>query len=94
MTPYSLSAVGFMAITPNDSADLPEEIVAFTINVGGTVCADFPAVDGRQRVNNITSAPLPAGTYPCRAVRIRQTNTTATGITGWVAKKLCRSRLG
>jgi hypothetical protein len=87
MNPWDMSAIEFVPITPNDGADLAQEIVAFTINGGGTVCGDFPHVDGRARKNNVTSNALPAGTYCCRMVRIRNTGTSATGITGWVAKR-------
>jgi len=31
-----------------------------------------------------TTGPLPVGTYPMLARRIRATGTTATGLTGWI----------
>lgn len=79
--PYnsSLPAAGGFAITPSDSTDLSERIRAITVGTAaGTV--SYIGWDGQT----YTTGPLPTGTYALNAVRIRATNTTATGLTGWI----------
>jgi len=72
-------AIGAIVITPSDGTDLLEPIRALTIgSVGGAV-----SFVGRDGLTYSTGA-LPVGTYPLFAVRIRQTGTTATGLTGWL----------
>lgn len=71
-------AIGAMAIVPSDSADLAVPIRALTIgSVAGTI--SFVGRNGQI----YTTGVLPPGTYPLFAKRIRQTGTTATGLTGW-----------
>ena len=73
------SARGSFVITPSDGADLSTAIRQITIGTaGGTISwidADGVTWD---------TGPLPLGTYPFRAHRIRATGTTATGLTGWI----------
>lgn len=72
-------ALGALAITPSDSADLSSPIRAVTIGTtGGTI--SFIGRDGTA----FTTGPLPVGTYPLFATRIRATGTTAVGMTGWI----------
>ena len=71
-------ALGALAVTPSDSTDLATAIRAVTLGGGGTL--SFVGVDGVT----YTTGDLPAGTYALRAIRIRATGTTATGITGWI----------
>lgn len=71
-------ALRSIAITPNNSTDLVDDIRAVTLNVGGTL-----SYDGWDGITYSTNA-LPAGTYPIQIRRVRATGTTATGITGWV----------
>ncbi|AXQ94453.1 hypothetical protein ORIO_23230 (plasmid) [Cereibacter azotoformans] len=71
-------ALGALAVTPSDSADLATAIRAVTIGGGGTLA--FVGVDG----TTCTTGELPAGTYALRASSIRATGTTATDITGWI----------
>lgn len=70
-------AVGAYAVTPSNTVDLAAPIRALTLNVGGVVVYDWAG-------QTWTTGPLPAGTYPLWATRIRATGTTATGLTGWV----------
>ena len=77
-TGVSGPAVGSLAITPNNTDDMTSVIRAITINGAGTV--SWVSIDGVT----YSTGPLPAGTYPMRATRIRANGTTATGITGWV----------
>jgi len=71
-------ALGSFPITPNDGANLPTNIRAVTLNVGGSI--SWVGWDGES----YETAVLPAGTYPLRASRIRATGTTAAELTGWV----------
>lgn len=71
-------ALGSFAITPNNSTDLATDIRAVTIGTAGTL--SWVSVGGDTQ----TTAPLPPGTYPIYARRIRASGTTATQITGWV----------
>lgn len=72
-------ALGAFAITPSDTADLSSPVRAVTIGTaGGTL--SFVGRDGQ----NHTTGPLPVGTYPVFASRVRATGTTATGLTGWI----------
>ena len=71
-------AMGAYAVTPSDTVDLPEAIRAVTIGTAaGTL--SFVGLDGVT----YTTGPLPIGTYPLFAARIRNTGTTAKGLTGW-----------
>ena len=71
-------AIGAYAVTPSDTVDLPEAIRAVTIGTAaGTI--SFVGLDGVT----YTTGLLPIGTYPLFAARIRNTGTTATGLTGW-----------
>lgn len=71
-------AIGALAVTPSDSVDLARRIRAVTIGIaGGTI--SYVGWDGVT----YTTGPLPVGTYPMLALRIRATGTTATGLTGW-----------
>ena len=76
---YLHSAIGAFAVTPSDSADLAGHVRAVTIGTAGGVLV----YDGWDGVT-YTTGPLPVGTYPMLARRIRATGTTATGLTGWV----------
>lgn len=71
-------AVGAMAVTPSDTADLAESIRAVTIGTAGTL--SFIGSDGVV----CTTAELPVGTYALFARRIMASNTTAAKITGWI----------
>lgn len=71
------SALGSYAITPSDSADLPETIRAVTIGGAGTL--SWLADDGEV----YHTAALPPGTYALKAARIMAAGTSATDITGW-----------
>lgn len=73
-------ALGAMAITPSDSADLIQFIRAITIGTAGGVISYVSSRDGAT----YTTGPLPVGTYSLWASRIRATGTSATGLTGWV----------
>ena len=71
-------ALGSIAVTPDDDADLATGIRAITIGAAGTV-----TWISRYGTTHET-AELPAGTYPMFATRILSTGTTATQITGWI----------
>lgn len=75
---YSASAVGAFSVSPSDDTDLPHQVRAVTLGVGGVVSYD--GWDGET----YTTSTLPAGTYPMLAKRIRADATTATSITGWI----------
>lgn len=72
-------AIGAAVITPSNTADLPRQVRAITIGTAGGVIV----YDGRDGVT-YTTGPLPAGSYPLFARRVRATGTTATGLTGWM----------
>jgi len=72
-------AVGAFLIAPSDAANLPNDIRAITIGTAGGVIV----FDGWDAVT-YTTGPLPVGTYPLLARRVRNTGTTATGLTGWM----------
>jgi len=72
-------ARGAFAITPDDNNDLVSAIRQITI---GTAAGTVSFVDGEGATH--TTGPLPVGTYPLQAHRIRATGTTATGLTGWI----------
>ena len=72
-------AIGAMSITPSDSTDLAAAVRAVTLGTGGTL-SFVSSVTGQTQ----TTGPLPAGTYPLCATRIRATGTTAGNLTGWV----------
>lgn len=77
--PLNAPAQGAFAITPSDTVDLTAAIRLLTIGTaGGTV-----SFVGRDGVT-YTTGPLPLGSYPIEALRIRATGTTATGLTGWL----------
>ncbi|SNX67372.1 hypothetical protein SAMN05878503_1014 [Cereibacter ovatus] len=71
-------AVGSLAVTPSDTADLASAIRAVTIGGEGVIA--WLNLRGEEQV----TGTLPAGTYPLQASRILATGTTATDITGWV----------
>lgn len=73
-------AMRAFAVTPDDDADLEQNIRAVTI---GTTGGTLTFVSSRTGATS-TTAELPIGTYPLFASRILSTGTTATGITGWV----------
>ncbi len=71
--------VGSIAITPHDTNMLSKRIRAITVGTaGGTI-----AWTGWDDVEN-TTGPLPVGTHPMYAKRIKAAGTTATGLTGWI----------
>lgn len=71
-------AIASFPITPSDTAELSTGIRAITLGQGGTL--SWVGADGKTHA----TAPLPAGTYPLFALRIRATGTTAAQLTGWV----------
>lgn len=71
-------ALGAIAVSPSDSADLPETLRAVTLGGAGTL--SFVGTDGLVH----QTGTLPAGTYPVFIRRLRATGTTATDITGWI----------
>lgn len=80
MTGINGPALGAQAITPSDEADLPTPLRAVTLGSTGGTLSFVSSRDGQT----YTTGPLPLGTYPLFARRIRATGTTATGLTGWV----------
>lgn len=75
-------AVASFEIAPSDSADLPQPIRAITLATAGKV--SWISTRNRDGAIIEVTATLPAGTYPIFARRIRNTGTTATGLTGWI----------
>lgn len=73
------SALGAFAVTPSDDTDLSSRIRMLTIGTAAGVVV----YDGWDGVT-YTTGPLPSGSYPMNARRIRATGTTATGLTGWI----------
>ncbi len=72
-------AADAFAITPNDATDLA--IAARAIYVGGAGNLEIVTLAG----STVQFTGLGAGTtLPCSAVRVRATNTTATGLVGLV----------
>lgn len=68
-----------LVVAPSDTTDLSQRIRAITIGTtGGTI--SYINWEG----DVCTTDFLPVGTYPLLARRIRATNTTAVGLTGWV----------
>lgn len=65
---------GAAAITPSDSADLPE--CTLNLYVGTAGAAKLTMFDGSV----VTYAALAAGRHPIRVVRVWATGTTATGL--------------
>jgi hypothetical protein len=63
----------FAAITPNDSTDIT---VCRAIYVGGSGDIKINGADGVA----VTFIGVPAGWFPCRAVRVWSTGTTATNL--------------
>lgn len=72
------SALGSVAITPSDSADLEKNIRAVTLGASGTLA--WVNWQGETQA----TGTLPSGTYALMAKRILATGTTATGLTGWI----------
>ena len=70
-------AIAAYAVTPSNTADLPEVIRQVTISGAGVIRYIGPCG------GTFTTGVLPAGTYVMTASRILATGTTATGITGW-----------
>jgi hypothetical protein len=71
------TAEDFYPVVPSDNQDLPTETREIIIAVGG----DLSVV----RLNGTTALlTLPAGRFAFKVARIRQTGTTATGITAVV----------
>lgn len=65
------------AVTPNDSADLPNVAVALWVGGAGNVSVDM--VGGQE---SVVFTGVPAGTIlPIRVKRVNSTGTTATTIT-------------
>lgn len=73
-------AIGALAVTPSDSADLAQAVRAITIGGAGGTLSFISSRDGQT----YTTGDLPPGTYPLCARRIRATGTTATDLTGWI----------
>jgi hypothetical protein len=74
----SAPATKWFAITPSDSTDLA--ITPKAIFIGGAGNISLTGADGVS-----VAFPVSAGqVLPLRAVRVRATNTTATGIVGLV----------
>jgi hypothetical protein len=73
-------AIGALAVTPSDSADLPQAVRAITIGGVGGSLSFISSRDGQT----YTTGGLPPGTYPLFARRIRASGTTATDLTGWI----------
>lgn len=66
-----------IAVTPNDSADLPNSICR-SLWVGGA--GNVALVSGRNHTS-VTFTNVPAGSVlPCNALRVLATGTTATAI--------------
>lgn len=76
---YNTSTDGYrsiLAITPNDSADIPGgQIRGFSVAVAGDV-----AVIMADDSTGVWPARQPGVDYACQAKRILSTGTTATGI--------------
>ena len=73
-------ALGAMAVTPSDTADLASAIRALTIGTAGGSVSFLSSRDGSV----YTTGPLPVGTYSLCASRILASGTTASGLTGWI----------
>jgi hypothetical protein len=73
------SALGALAVTPSDTVNLTARIRQITIG-GNSGTVSYVGWDGVTYNTNV----LPQGSYPCFAIRIRATGTTATSITGWI----------
>ena len=73
-----------IAVTPNDSADLPNGVTAAIFITGaGNINVDIEATNLTTGVNTVVNATLAvtAGTrLTLRVARVRATSTTATGI--------------
>jgi len=70
------------AVTPNDSADLPNPIKAFFVGVGGNI-EIVPYGDGGVSAQAaITIAVIANTVYPIMVRRVRAAGTTASGIVG------------
>ncbi len=67
----------YFPVTPNDTADLPNQVRALLIAVGGTLRVN--------RIGGITvDLTVPAGVVPIACERVHATGTSASGITGLV----------
>lgn len=71
-------ATAAFKITPHNTTNLPKPIRVLTVGELGAV--SYVGLDGVTYTTN----PLPPGTYPMSAVRVRTTGTTAKQLTGWV----------
>ena len=68
-----------VAITPHDTNDLDFETRALSVNEAGNLVVKVPGSE-----TAVTIAVLAGVLYPIAAEKVLSTNTTATGITGWV----------
>ena len=73
--PASGPATDIVAVTPDDSADLPRPAIALYVEAAGTVAIDTVAGDATRVVSVAANMLLPVA-----AVRVRATGTTASGI--------------
>ncbi|MCR8724585.1 spike base protein, RCAP_Rcc01079 family [Frigidibacter sp. ROC022] len=72
-------SIGGFEIIPNDTVDLAVPVRAVTIGTSGGVVRYTHARTGEV----CTTGPLPVGQHSIWAIRIWETGTTATGLTGW-----------
>jgi hypothetical protein len=72
------SGLTWIAVTPNDAADLAQYALALWVNVAGNVVV--VDVDQNTDATTRTYTALPQGVHRIRARRVFATGTTATGI--------------
>jgi hypothetical protein len=79
VTPQS-PALGLVAITPSDSADLSTAVRSIYVGVGGDVCVIDTAG------NTVTHVGAPQGGYlgPFAVARVKATGTTASSLIGYI----------
>ena len=76
----SAPALGLVAITPSDSADLSTAVRSIYVGVGGDVCVIDTAG------NTVTHVGAPQGGYlgPFAVARVKATGTTASSLIGYI----------